>query len=335
MSSSEESFARRLRSFRPLPHEWIVLGYLGASLWLLERMPVTYPRAALFLAYARPVLLIALVAFATALLRRRFARGASEPLGDTVLAIGRIALVLMVAWATHFLLKSFVFVINPRTWDLQLAVLDQRLHFGFSPSAFFTTLFRAPLFLHLLDLFYSGIYYFIVVGYAGALLGLLPQRLRFAFGAAFTLTWVVGSVLYVALPSWGPVYVVSGEFVETLRYMPMTVAVQSVLYEEISSLVRNPQALRYVQFGSVAAFPSLHVAVVALYAAASRRLSRRWFHLNLLLVAGMVLGAVITGYHYLVDAWAGILLALALWWACAWWFEREERPAPTEAPDAG
>ncbi len=321
-SSPDAAFARRLRSLRPFPHEWIVLAYLAVSFWLLERMPVTYPRAALLLAYARPVFLIAGIAFAVALLRWRFARGEREPLSDTAWAIARISLLLMVAWATHFLLKSFVFVINPRTWDLHLAIWDQRLHFGFSPSTFFTTLFRAPLFLRLLDLFYSGLYYFIVVGYAGALLGLLPQRLRLAFGAAFTLTWVVGSTLYVALPSWGPVFLFSSEFVETLRYMPMTVAVQSVLYEEISSLVRNPQALRYVQFGSVAAFPSLHAAVVTLYAAASRRVSRRWFHVNIVLVAGIVAGAVITGYHYLIDAWAGILLALALWWVCARWFER-------------
>ncbi|HEY0788687.1 MAG TPA: phosphatase PAP2 family protein [Thermoanaerobaculia bacterium] len=328
-SPSDAPFAKRLRSLRPFPHEWVILAYLAVSFWLLEHMPVTYPRTALLLAYARPVFLIALVAALVVLLRLRFGKEPREPLADTAFAIGRICLLLMVAWATHFLLKSFVFVINPRTWDLQLAVWDQRIHLGFSPSAFFTALFRARLFLNVLDLFYSGFYYFIVIGYAGALLGLLPQRLRFAFGAAFTLTWVVGSVLYVAFPSWGPVYVFSSEFVETLRYMPITVSVQRVLYEEISSLVRNPEALRYVKFGSVAAFPSLHVAVVTLYAAASRRVSRRWFHANILLVVAMVLGSVITGYHYLIDAWAGIILALGLWWACAWWFERgEERDTP-------
>ncbi len=322
----DAQFARRLRSSRPFPHEWIVLAYLAVSFWALERMPVTYPRTALLLAYARPVFLIAVVAAAVVLLRRKLGKSPGEPLGDAAWATGRICLLLMVAWATHFLLKSFVFVLNPRTWDPQLAVWDQRLHLGFSPSAFFTTLFRAPLFLHLLDLIYSGLYYFIVIGYAGALLGLLPQRLRLAFGAAFTLTWVTGSVLYVAIPSWGPVYVFSNEFVETLRYMPMTVAVQRVLYEEVSSLVRHPEALRYVQFGSVAAFPSLHAAVVALYAVASRRVSRRWFHANLLLVAAIVLGSVVTGYHYLIDAWAGIALALGLWWACARYFERVAVP---------
>lgn len=325
MTPSDARFARRLRSFPPFAHEWVVVAYLAVSFWLLERMPVTYPRSALLFAYARPVFLIALVAFAVSVLRWRFAGGEREPLPATAWAIGRILLLLMPAWATHFLLKSFIFVINPRSWDPQLAVLDQTLHLGYSPSAFFTTLFRAPLLLHVLDVFYSGLYYFVVIGYAGALLGLLPLRRKLAFGAAFTLTWVIGSLLYIALPSWGPVFVFSNEFVETLRYMPMTVAVQRVLFDEISSLVRNPEALRYVKFGSVAAFPSLHAAVVTLYAAASRRVSRTWFHVNLLVIAAIVLGSVITGYHYLVDAWAGIALALALWWACARYFERAER----------
>lgn len=319
---SDGALLRRIRSPRPFPHEWIVLAYVALSVVLLERMPVTYPRAALFLAYARPVFLIAGLAFAVMLIRRRLAPEAGDSLRDASWAIGRIGLLLMVAWATHFLLKSFVFVINSRTWDLQLAIWDQRLHFGFSPSAFLTTLFRAPLFLHLVDVFYSGLYYFIVIGYAAVLLAVLPLRLKLAFGAAFTLTWVIGSVLYVALPSWGPVFVFSSEFAPTLRYMPITVSVQRVLYEEISSLVRNPEALRYVQFGSVAAFPSLHAAIVTLYAVASRRVSRRWFHVNLLLVAGIVAGSVITGYHYLIDSWGGILLAIVVWIACARYFER-------------
>jgi hypothetical protein len=324
-SLPDESFARRLRSPRPFPHEWFLLAYVGIAVWLLERMPVTYPRAALFLAYAQPVFVISLLAVLFAILRWRRVPDARERPADVAWTLGRVCLLLMVAWATHFLLKSFVFVINGKTWDLQLAVLDQRIHFGYSPSAFFTTLFTAPAFLMAVDIFYSGAYFFIVTAYAGALLGLLPLRLKFAFGAAFTLVWAIGSILYVALPSWGPVYVFSSEFAQTLRHMPMTVAVQRVLYEEISSLVRNPEALRYVRFGSVAAFPSLHVTVVTLYAAASRRVSARWFHINVLIVAGMVLGSVLTGYHYLIDAWAGIAIALVVWTACARYFERVAR----------
>ncbi|HUO85206.1 MAG TPA: phosphatase PAP2 family protein, partial [Thermoanaerobaculia bacterium] len=47
----------------------------------------------------------------------------------------------------------------------------------------------------------------------------------------------------------------------------------------------------------------------------SRRCSQRWFRINLVLVAVMLIGSVITGYHYLIDGWAGIALAAGCWWA--------------------
>ncbi len=53
--------------------------------------------------------------------------------------------------------------------------------------------------------------------------------------------------------------------------------------------------------------------MTTLFALASRQVSRGWFRLNLLLVLVMLLGSVVTGYHYLVDGWGGILLALGTW----------------------
>ncbi|HEU5163470.1 MAG TPA: phosphatase PAP2 family protein [Thermoanaerobaculia bacterium] len=317
---TDRALLDRLRSPRPFPHEWMILAYLIAALVLLETMPVTYPRIALIAAYAGPVGVITAIAALVTLLRHRRGGERDVPLSGDLLAIGRIVLLLSVAWATHFLLKSFIFVINPKTWDLFFAVWDQRIHLGFSPSTFFTTLFRAKWFLFALDLVYSGAYFLVVLIYTSIFLGILPLRLKMAFGAAFTLLWVVGSSLYVAMPSWGPVYVFSDEFVNTLRYMPLTVSIQRTLFEEISSLVRNPEALRYVKLGSVAAFPSLHVAVVMLFALASRHISRRWFHANVILMAVMVIGSVVTGYHYLIDGWAGIALAAGLWFATTRYF---------------
>ena len=317
---TDGALLERLRSPRLFPHEWIIIAYLIAAVVLLETMPVTYPRAALLVAYARPIMVITAISFLVTILRHRRARSTDVPFAGDLLAIGRVIVLLAVAWPTHFLLKSFIFVINPKTWDLFFAVWDQKIHLGFSPSTFFTTLFNAKWLLFGIDLVYSGIYFLIVLSYASIFLGILPLRLKMAFGASFTLLWVIGSSLYVAFPSWGPVYVFSDEFAYTLRYMPLTVSVQRVLFEEISSLVRNPEALRYVKFGSVAAFPSLHVAVVTLYTLASRHVSRRWFLANVILVVVMMIGSIVTGYHYLIDGWAGLALAAGLWFAMTRYF---------------
>src|SRR5262249_25056206 len=111
------------------------------------------------------------------------------------------------------------------------------------------------------------------------------------------------------------VFVTPEVFQGVLPHMPVTVAVQTALFRELSSLVSNPLAPRTVHYGCVAAFPSLHVALVALFAFASRPVSRSWYRINLLFVFLMVLGSVVTGYHYLLDGIAGIALAGLCWWA--------------------
>jgi membrane-associated phospholipid phosphatase len=332
MTASDEALLARLRRPRPLLHEWIALAYILGGLALLETMPVSYPRSALLLAYARPIAAILGVAGVIVFLKRRLRPVQPLTLANELVVLGRLALALLLVWPIHFLLKSFIFVINPRTWDLRLAAWDRLLHLGYSPSRFLTTLFDNAAFLHVLDVFYSGVYYFIVTGYTAALLALLPLRRRLAFGVAFLLVWMLGIALYLAMPSWGPVYVFADDFQAVLLHMPVTVSVQRVLYEEISSLVKNPLATRYVRYGCVAAFPSLHLAVVALYAIASRSVSRRWFRFTCGLVVLMALGAVITGYHYMVDVWAGIALGLFCWWIGWLLFVRGSEEDASRAP---
>jgi hypothetical protein len=50
------------------------------------------------------------------------------------------------------------------------------------------------------------------------------------------------------------------------------------------------------------------VAILTLFALCSRSLSRRWFAVNIGFTAFMVIGSLVTGYHYLIDGYAGILI---------------------------
>jgi hypothetical protein len=309
------SLERRLRSWRPFPHEVAAAVYIAAGIFILERLPVTYPREALLLAASFPIAWIA--GFTAVLLAGREVarrlRGRSRPVAfaTEALILVRAALVLAPVLSVHFLLKSFIWLVNPRTWDAQLWELDRIVHFGLSPTLFLTVAFADGGFLRFLDVVYSGAYFFLIVVSVPVLLVVPQPSRRMAFLAAYTFIWMAGSVLYLALPSWGPVFVVSDLFSGVLRHMPATVSVQEVLFGEISSLVKQPLAPRIVRFGSVAAFPSLHLAVVTVFTVASRWVSGRWFLANLVLVVLMLVGSVVTGYHYLVDSWAGIALGLA------------------------
>lgn len=310
--------AARLLSPRPFPHEVVALLYVAAGVVVLERLPVTYSRAGLLLAAWLPgvwtgAFILLLVGLRELSRRRRGLPAPIPPRAEAALFL-RAALVLLPVLSVHFQLKSFIFLVNPRTWDRFLWEADRTLHLGLSPSLFLTGLFANGSVLAFLDLVYSNLYFLILVVSVPALLVLAPPSRRMAFLAAYSFVWIAGSVLYLAFPSWGPVFVVSDVFAETLRHMPATVRVQEVLFGEISSLVRAPLAPRYIRLGCVAAFPSLHLAVVTAFAVASRWVSRAWFLASLVVVLLMLVGSVVTGYHYLVDGWAGVALGAG---ACA------------------
>lgn len=310
--------AARLLSPRPFPHEVVALLYVGAGVVVLERLPVTYSRAGIVLAAWLPgvwtAACILLLVGLRELWRRRCGLPPPLPPRAEAALFLRAALVLLPVLSVHFQLKSFIYLVNPRTWDRFLWDADRVLHLGLSPSLLLTGLFTNGTALSFLDLVYSNLYFLVLVVSVPALLVLAPPSRRMAFLAAYAFVWIAGSVLYLAFPSWGPVFVVSDVFAETLRHMPATVRVQEVLFGEISSLVRAPLAPRFIRLGCVAAFPSLHLAVVTVFAVASGWVSRAWFLANLVVVLLMLVGSAVTGYHYLVDGWAGIALGVG---ACA------------------
>lgn len=312
---------------RLLPHEILAIVFCLVGIVLLERMPVTYPRSALFLAFASPVLLIFILAAGIAALRDR------SRFRENVAGIARCCAPLLFVLATAFLLKSFIHVINPRVYDRLLFVIDRRLHFGFSPTIFLTTLFDNHLFLRGLDLYYTSVYFVLFIGVTAALLGTLDPALRLRFAAAFAMMWMAGTALYLVVPSWGPAFSATPLVERTLRSMPHTVWVQRQLYGELASLVNHPLAPRLVRFGSVAAFPSLHVAVLTLFTLALRRLSRLGFVLGLGGALLMLFGSVITGYHFLIDGEAGALLAAGAWFV-AGPLTRDGRDASADAARA-
>lgn len=321
----------RLKSPRPLPHELLALLYVALGIVVLERLPVTYPRSAAVLVSSAPLAIVggsavAVVTVRRFLHRRRAGRSDPIPWSLEALIILRGVVCLLPLLSVHFLLKSFIHLLNARTWDVLLLAWDQTLFFGLDPGRFFTGLFFQSTFLKAIDLVYSVLYPVHIAAACTIFLSLLPPARRLAFLSAWSFLWIAGTVFYLSLPSWGPVFVTPDTFEPTLQHMPHTVSVQSVLYREIRSLVQHPLAPREVRYGCVAAFPSLHLAVVTLIALASRQLSRTWFVFNVLVVLLMLIGSVVTGYHYLLDGWAGILIGAAVWKAGLLLFRRWEVP---------
>ncbi len=275
--------------------------------------PVVVPAWRLFLHLVRLVLVVTLLSVGIAWVAGRLRRRAGRTVGprrrfpwpDVV----RIVVGFSLVETAHLLLKVFLPVFRRTTFDPLLGGLDRALLGGRSAVELLGGLAGHPAILHGLDLLYSSLYFVLLWGSAVAFLAVLGRRERFAFLGSFALFWQLGLLLYLAVLSWGPVFVRPEPFEPLLDHMPVTVAVQRQLVAETAAVVSGRYDLA-IRFYGLAAFPSLHVGVVVFYALWAWRTSRRWGLLYLALLGPFVLGSLVTGYHYLVDAPGGAAVAL-------------------------
>ena len=208
-------------------------------------------------------------------------------------------------------LKQFVPAINPQLYDAVLTQIDMALHFGVDPAIALTRVAANAGWQPFLDLAYLT---FFPVQVLVPLLFLLharlrPQRGRFFF--AYCLLWMVGSVVYALWPSVGPIYHQPAEFT-TVAEAPHTQKIQATLIQDYVRLRADPAYYRVKLSHGVAALPSLPVAMIALFALATARVRAVSMALWGLTFITFI-GSLALGWHYAVDGYAGVVLALAVW----------------------
>ena len=146
--------------------------------------------------------------------------------------------------------------------------------------------------------------------------------------SSLSLTWLLGAASYYAVPAQGPIYAKPALFYG----LPETGVgrLQETLAEHRAEVLADPVATSAVQ--SVAAFASLHIAVVFAAALIAQLLGvRRGYRIALWTYLGLTaLATVYFGWHYVVDDVAGLLIGgfavLAAGWATG--FELRPHRAP-------
>lgn len=227
---------------------------------------------------------------------------------------------------TYGWIKLSVPLLHPALFDQELWQVGRLLLFGHAPTEFFLTLFSARPVLRAIDWTYANVF-FASTFVATAFFGSSPsRRLRIAFMDANTALWIIGAWVYVAVPSLGPAYRFPAMYLPYHELLVNTQALQRLLmtnYQNVLAIARGVPRPVHVLFG-VAAFPSLHVAFQMLVFFWVRRLWP-WGQMVFGIFAGVILiGSIVTGWHYLVDGLAGIFLG----WVCyaiSWRAHRMER----------
>ncbi len=244
----------------------------------------------------------------------------------------RLWIVCMALTYTYFWVKVCVPLLRADLYDPALWKLDRFLHFGFSPSVFATALLEKSSLAGWLDRWY-GLWTPSVLVMLAFFTASTDSLLRRRFMLSCVFLWGLGCWLYVALPAVGPIYYVPELWREIAAKMPAASAMHEALWANYQKMLagRNGVLREFNPIYAIAAMPSLHVGAHALFAFWSWRHARPIALVFIVATFLTFLGSLVTGWHYAVDGYAGILLAFASY-RLAFALEREPESGGTSAP---
>jgi hypothetical protein len=207
-------------------------------------------------------------------------------------------------------LKLVVPLYRASNFDGALWELDRVLGLGAAPTIFLLDLFRPA--LRVVDWSYANIFYASIVVATMFFLSHPSRRIRVAFANGNVALWLCGAWLYFLVPSLGPAYRFPEIWFAHAEGLRVTQGLQAVLMRNWQNVLRawngEPHGAISIALG-IAAFPSLHVAIQTYVFLWMRRLWLSGQVLFGIFALAIFLGSMITGWHYLIDSLAGLLMA--------------------------
>lgn len=201
--------------------------------------------------------------------------------------------------------KSVAPFVHEKIYDAQLADIDKFLFAGHDPAATLHAWFGTGLAAH----FFSSVYIvwiaLVPVSIAIALVWTRHTRAGEWYVTAVALDWALGAVLYVALPTVGPIYSDRGTFADLPETYVSRLAA-SMWDDRVSTLATHGES----GLQTIAAFASLHVGIMMTICLVVQAIKlARWIRISAwTFFALTVLATVYLGWHFFVDVLAGAAL---------------------------
>ncbi|MFJ9316372.1 phosphatase PAP2 family protein [Pimelobacter simplex] len=227
----------------------------------------------------------------------------------------KFALNGVIAWylcyAAFRNVKSMAPFVHERNFDSQLADLDKFLFAGHDPAATLHAWFGTGLAAH----FFSSVYIvwiaLVPVSIAIALVWTRQTRAGEWYVTAVAVDWALGAVLYVLVPTVGPIYSDRGTFAG-LPETYVTRLANSMWDDRVATITSHGES----GLQTIAAFASLHVGIMMTICLIVQLVKlARWVRITAWTFFGLtVLATVYLGWHFFVDVIAGAALgAFAVW----------------------
>jgi len=227
----------------------------------------------------------------------------------------KFALNGVIAWylcyAAFRNVKSMAPFVHEENYDDPLADVDRFLFAGHDPAATLHAWFGTGLAAH----FFSAVYIvwiaLVPVTIAIALVWTRHTRAGEWYVTAVAVDWALGAVLYVVLPTVGPIYSDPGTF-SALPETYVSRLQESMWSDRVATLAEPTTA----GLQTIAAFASLHVGIMVTICLIVQLVGlHRWVRIASWVFLGLtMLATVYLGWHFFVDVVAGAALgAFAVW----------------------
>ena len=256
-----------------------------------------------------------------------------ERFSKTRLIFAAIPTLLLPVFGSVFTsFKNAIPELIPFSYDQDFMLLDRLLHFGHDPWVLLQPLFGYPLATSVISYLYNLWIPLMSLVFYWQVFSLKSPVLRMQYLLSFAILWSLGgSLLAVLLSSAGPwLYPEITGLENPYEALRQYLLQSDALFTNWSLTAQDylweaHQAEGVATGGGISAMPSLHVAIAVLQALLGWRVSRRLGLIFSAYAVVIVLGSVHLAWHYAVDGYLSILLALLVWKLTGWALKR--RPA--------
>ncbi len=239
------------------------------------------------------------------------------------IANGLVAFVLLALFTPAFsFIKDVIPILVPFSWDVTFAAADQALHFGKNPYEILWPIIQSPVVVTILNGAYH--FWFFLMFFLLSLACFMRRNpeIRMTFLLAYLLTWCVGgNLLAVVFSSAGPVYYArlgfGDQFQPLMDQLAANARISPVWALNIQETLWNGYLGNGARLG-ISAMPSMHIGSTVLMTMFVANHSRIGGWIMMVFLFAIFLGSIVLGWHYAIDGYAAVLVAVATWKLAAW-----------------
>lgn len=232
------------------------------------------------------------------------------------------ALIATMVVAAFTIQKCYIPYFQTYSWDPEFAALDKAVHFGKYPHEWLTPVIMAMKATWLLDKVYIlwFMIFYLLTGFALFCEKDPQHHMRYMWTFSLSLP-VIGNYFATAMSSVGPIFYstfypdIPDPYVGLVTHLVEVSKTTPLLtFQNIQVLVDWVRNDRFVDFNSISAMPSVHVAVVWLLVLYCWKYN--WFFrgLAIALFFLILVGSAYLGFHYMIDGYFSVVFVSIFWW---------------------